>query len=305
MENLASKNVLITGGTGIIGGHLTSLLINNGYKVAYVSRSSSDGNIKVFQWDLKSGYLEPGAIQWADYIIHLAGAGIADERWTKKRKKTIRDSRVKTAELLTNKLKTETNNVKAFISASGVGYYGDTGDNWTDEMAPPAKDFFGRTSLAWEEGVEKAKESAIRVCIFRTGLVLTKAGGGLPQLAKPIKYFAGAPLGTGKQYISWIHIDDLCFMYLKAIEDENMAGIYNAVAPNPVTNKEFTKTLAEVLQRPLFLPRVPEFVMKVLLGEMADVVLISSKISNQKIIEAGYQFRFDHLKKALMEIYRN
>jgi uncharacterized protein len=304
MENPGSKNVLITGGTGMIGCHLTYLLINKGYNVAYVSRSAiSERNVKVFQWDLKSEYLEPGAVEWSDYIVHLAGAGIADKRWSKKRKKVIRDSRVKSAGLLIKKLNTETHNVKALISASAIGFYGDTNEEWADEKTPPANDFMGRVASEWEEVPKKAKELGIRVCSLRTGIVLSKEGGALPKLALPVKYFVGAPLGTGKQYMSWIHLDDIIAVYLKAIEDDEMHGPYNAVAPHPVTNKQFTKTLAAVLHRPLFLPPIPGFALKIALGEMANTVLMSSRISNQKLIDAGFEFKFDNLKDAIKDLY--
>ena len=300
------SNVLITGGTGLLGKHLTKHLLNNGYNVAYLSRSALDRrHVKVFQWDIKSGYIEPGSIEWADYIVHLAGADISDKRWTENRKRVIRDSRVKSAELLIRKLQDTTHKVKAIISSSAVGYYGDTKDEWVDENSPPGRDFMGKTAIEWEKSIAQAKDLNLRVCILRTGIVLTKKGGALPKLAKPIKFFVGAPLGTGNQYLSWIHIDDLCNIYSKAIEDVTMEGVFNAVAPNPVTNKDFTKILAGVLYRPLLLPPISKFILKLMLGEMAETILMSSRISNQKIIDSGYTFQFYNLKDALENIYKS
>lgn len=299
-------NVLITGGTGLLGSHLTKHLVNHGYEVAYLSRSATyKSEVKIFQWDIKSGYLEPGAIEWADYIVHLAGAGIADKPWSEKRKKVIRNSRVKSAELLIGKLLETEHHVKAIISSSAIGYYGDTKDEWVDENAPAGQDFMSKTAVEWEESIAHAKNLNLRVCILRTGIVLTKKGGALPKLAKPVRFFAGAPFGKGKQFLSWIHIDDLCKIYLKAIEDDTMDGVYNAVAPNPVTNKFFIKVLADVLNRPVLFPPIPKFILKLILGEMAETVLMSSRISNKKIIEAGFAFQYYSLKDALENIYKS
>ena len=303
MEN-SSKNVLISGGTGMIGTRLTEILRQENYNVAYLSRSeSSENDVKVFQWDIKEAYIETGAVLWADYIIHLAGAGIADERWTEKRKKIIRDSRVNSAGLIINQLKDKQHNVRAMITASAIGYYGDTGNNYANEETPASHDFLGKTAIEWETASERAREFGVRVCQLRTGIVLSKAGGALPKLALPVKLFAGAALGSGNQFISWIHIDDLCRIYLKAIEDKDMEGAYNAVAPETVTNQEFNKILAKVLNRPLLLPNIPTFALKLFLGEMAQTVLMSSRISNKKLLKTGFKFKYDYLKSALEEIY--
>ena len=303
MENNI-KNVLISGGTGMIGTRLTELLRQKNYNVAYLSRSkSSDKDVKVFQWDIDKESIEAGAVMWADYIIHLAGAGIADERWTEKRKKVIRDSRVNSAGLIINQLKDKQHHVKAMITASAIGYYGDTGNSYANEDTPSANDFLGKTAIEWEFASEKAREFGVRVCQLRTGIVLSKEGGALPRLALPVKLFAGAALGNGNQYMSWIHIDDLCQIYLKAIEDKNMEGAYNAVASETVTNKKFNKILADVLNRPLLLPNVPAFALKLFLGQMAQTVLMSSRISNKKILQTGFEFKYDNLKEALEEIY--
>ncbi|MDQ3192788.1 MAG: TIGR01777 family oxidoreductase [Bacteroidota bacterium] len=301
MINPASSTVLITGGTGFIGSHLTNLLQSKGFLVTHLSRSISEKEkVKTFKWDIKSGNIDPQALAGADYIIHLAGAGIADKRWTKERKKTIIESRVKSAEVIYNQAAKTSHKIKAFISASGVNYYGTiTSEKIFKEQDPPGDDFMAYTCKLWEKAADEFSNLKIRTVKLRTAPVFGPDGGALKTIAIPVKYYLGAPLGSGNQYFPWIHIDDLCKMYLQAIQNKNMEGAYNAAAPDHITNKDLTKTIAKVLKKPLVLPNVPAFAIKLALGELAQAVLNGSRISSEKIIETGFEFNFPDLRGAL------
>ncbi|MDX5418464.1 MAG: TIGR01777 family oxidoreductase [Hymenobacteraceae bacterium] len=296
--------ILITGGSGLIGTRLSEMLIDQGYEVAHLSRNPDKfSHYKSFRWDVKEPYLDDNAITYADYIIHLAGAGLADEKWTNSRKKEILRSRVDSAQLLLDSLRKSDHHVKGFISASGVGIYGDAGDQLMSEESTYGEDFLAEVCKAWEASVWQIKDLGIRTVILRTGIVLSDKGGALPQMAKPVKLMAGAPLGSGRQYMSWIHIDDLCRLYIRAIEDTHFEGVYNAVAPHPVTNKEFTKELAEAVHRPLVLPKVPSFAVNLMLGEMSDVVLTGQRVSANKVMHTGFTFEYNYLEEALESFY--
>ena len=193
--------------------------------------------------------------------------------------------------------------METFISASAVGYYGNHEDEWLDELSPPSNDFLGTCCHHWEESAQKISSLNIRTMIFRIGIVLSKEGGALPLLAIPVKFFIGSPLGSGKQFISWIHHKDLCNLFLKAAEDKSMTGIFNAVSPEPLTNKEFVKTLAHVLHRPFFFPAVPSFLLQLILGEKAITVTEGQRVSCKKILDNKFSFAFPLLEEALNEIY--
>ncbi len=300
-----SEKVLITGATGLIGRHLTPLLIREGYDVVHLSRTpSSRGNVRTYSWDPLKGELDDTVLEEGiDHIIHLAGASIADGRWTSRYKELLLDSRVKSAALLYDRFG-KTGNIKTFISASGVNYYGTRTTNQVfSEEDPPADDFLGKVCVEWERAADRFSEQA-RVVKIRTGVVLEKEDGALPQLAFPVRWLVGAPLGSGEQYIPWIHIDDICRVYLKGLQDEAMMGAYNAVAPDHVTNKIFIKTLGKVLKRPVILPPVPGFLLKLVLGEKADLILEGSRMSCSKLEQQGFAFRYDQLVKALEAIYK-
>ncbi|QHT65875.1 TIGR01777 family protein [Rhodocytophaga rosea] len=301
-----SKNVLITGGTGLLGSHLTTLLLQKGYQVSYLSRNIEPiPHIKTYQWNVEEGTIDTKAIEQTDYIIHLAGAGVADKRWTKSRKQEIMESRTNSAALLFNALKTTKHQVKSVISASAIGYYGfDTGSQWVDENTQPGDDFLAEVVQAWESSVQQIASLGIRVVNLRIGIVLSEKGGALAKITQTIKVGAGAPLGTGKQYFSWIHIDDICRIFIHALENGQMQGIYNAVAPQPVTNEELTHQIAEVLDKPLVLPHVPAFALKLALGEMASAVLGGNKVANQKLLTTGYRFEFPELRPALEDLLK-
>lgn len=299
-------NVLITGGTGLIGTELTNLLIEEGHEVKHLSRSPSPENkIPTFLWDIKKGEIDEEAFKEVDAIIHLAGAGIAAKRWTGDRKKVIIGSRVDSANLLYKAVRKTDTDLKVFLSASGINYYGmKTTDKIFREEDPPSEDFIGRCCVLWEEAADQFA-AICRVAKLRTGVVLSKKGGALEKIAKPVKFGVGAPLGSGHQWVPYIHIDDLCRMYLHALEDQSVKGTYNAVNGDHITNKNLTKETAAALDKPLWLPNVPGFVLKAALGTMAGLVLEGSRASAEKIQSTGFDFEFKTLDKALENIYHN
>lgn len=305
--------VLLTGGTGMIGTHLQKFLLENNYKVVVLIRddsgtkSSSNNNISYAKWNVEKGVIDKNAIAQSDYIIHLAGANVAEKRWTDKRKKEIAESRTKSGELLIKALTEIPNKVKAVISASAIGWYGaDTNEsiqNGFKEDAPAANDFLGRTCKLWEESIKPVEHLNKRLVIFRFGIVLSKQGGALKEFEKPLKAGVAAILGNGKQIISWIHIDDLCRLLLFAIDHENISGIYNAVSPNAVSNKEFAITLAKQMRGKLFLPvHVPAFTLKLMMGEMSTEVLKSATVNAEKILSAGFTFLYSTINTALEDL---
>jgi uncharacterized protein (TIGR01777 family) len=239
------------------------------------------------------------AFEKIDTIVHLAGAGIADKRWTAARKKEIIDSRIKSTELLYQRLQNNTHHIQTVVSASAIGYYGFTEDDkiFTEEDIP-GNDFLAQVTRRWELEVDKLSLLGLRVVKLRIGIVLSQRGGALKEMIKPIKWGLGSSLGTGKQFLSWIHLDDLCEIFVNAIENENMRGAYNATT-DWCTNEEMTKAVANILHRPLWLPAVPAFILKIILGEMADIVLKGSKVSSEKIKQAGCRYKFASLKDAL------
>ncbi|MDO1449086.1 TIGR01777 family oxidoreductase [Rhodocytophaga aerolata] len=299
-----SQNVLITGGTGLVGQRLTQLLLQEGYQVSYLSRSKEPINgVHVYAWDIENGSIENGAVEKADYIIHLAGAGVADKRWTSSRKREILESRTKSADLLYKTLQRGSHQVKSVIAASAIGYYGyDTGNALITEDSPAGDDFLADVCQQWEFSVGQIRQLGIRTVSFRIGIVLSPQGGALAKLLQTIKVGAGAAIGSGKQYFSWVHIEDVCRAFMKAMTDDTMEGIYNLTAPNPVTNEQLTKQTADVLEKPLLLPNVPGFALKLGMGEMANAVLGGSNVSSQRLQATGYHFLFPELKPALEDL---
>jgi uncharacterized protein len=299
-----NSSVLITGGSGLIGRYLTSALLSEGYTVSHLSRNISHSEYaSVFIWDPGKGILDPSAIDGVDYIIHLAGAGIGEKRWNKERKKEIAGSRIDSAALLYKAVIQSDNKLKAFISASAIGYYGSvTSGKIFSEEDDPANDFLGTTCKMWEAAADKFGKNGTRVVKIRTGLVMEKNDSALSRLLIPARIGIFPRLGNGRQYMPWIHIKDLCGIYLKAIKDENIKGAYNAVSPQHVTQWEFMKQLASALKKPFFHPRVPQFLLRIALGEMADIVLNGSRISCEKTERAGFSFQFRDLKEALENI---
>ncbi len=288
----------------MVGNALTQLLLAKGYEVSHLSRKPGNTpQIKTYLWDIDKGLIDEKCIDGVDTIIHLAGAGIADKRWTDKRKKELIESRTKSIGLIYSLLRNKAHAVKSIISASATGYYSDRGDKLLTEESAPANDFLGDCCIRWEKAVDEGEELDLRVLKFRTGVVLTAKGGALPQLALPIKFWVGSPIGNGKQWIPWIHHEDVVGLYLYGIENNGLSGVYNMVAPNPVTNKQLTQAVAKQLHKPLWLPNVPAFAIKLIFGEMSIVVLGSTKVSAQKIEGSGFKFKFPMIEEALKDIY--
>jgi len=296
-------NVLISGGSGLVGLELSKMLRAKGHSVSILSRKkTNDVNYKF--WDIENGVLAEDALIGIDTIVHLAGEGIADGAWTDERKVKIIESRVNSTRLLLDALKKGNHQVKAFISASATGYYSNRGDELMYEDAMPAKDFLGTTCVLWEQEVNKIESLGIRTVKLRIGIVLTTKGGALKKMIVPFKFGLGSALGDGKQWMSWIHLKDLCSMFIYAIENNQLKGAYNAVAPQAATNYEFSKTLSKIMKRPFWAPNVPSFILKIIFGEMSAVVLGSTKASADKIEKEGFKFEFAKLNEALIDLLK-
>ncbi|TDD97338.1 TIGR01777 family oxidoreductase [Flavobacterium cellulosilyticum] len=298
------KNVLISGGSGFVGQHLTNLLVKNGFSVSILSRSErqNTADISYYKWDVSKQYIDEEAVLNADYIIHLAGENIAGARWTSSRKKQIIASRVDSISLIYAVLKNSKKLLEAFISASGIGIYGAiNGEEVCDENTPPANDFLGITCQKWESATDPIANLGIRTVKIRTGLVLGKGDGFLKKLSPIFKWKFGSALGSGKQYMPWIHIDDLCAIYLKSINDSDIVGAYNAAVADNTTNTIFSKTLAKIYGYTIWLPNVPSFLIKIAMGEMALLVLRGRRATSKKIEKLGFNFKYKSLDLALRD----
>jgi uncharacterized protein (TIGR01777 family) len=298
-------SVLITGGTGTIGKALSQELVQRGYSVVILSRTQkpADGKISYKRWDPETGDIDPTAFNSIDHIVHLAGANVAESRWTQKRKQEILDSRVKSGELLRRALSETPNSVKSFTSASAIGWYGADAPvrdpQPFKETDPPDDAFLGRTAKEWEASVLPIGEGNIRLVIFRIGIVLSNDGGAYPEFRKPLKFGVASILGSGKQVISWIHIADLVGMIIFSLENTNMAGVYNAVAPRPASNEKLISAIAAQKGTPSVKVPVPAFVLKAMLGELSVEVLKSTTVSSAKVVDAGYHFKFRKIEEAV------
>ncbi len=299
-------HILITGASGLVGTRMTELLLQKGHKVSTLGRRADKRNKKVkeFKWDVEKGEIETAAFEGVDTIIHLAGAGVADKRWTDERKKEIIDSRVKSATLLFNTLHNNKHSVTTFISASAVGIYGDSSARVLKEDTHPGNDFLADVCVKWEEAALKFKELGMRVCRLRIGIVLAKDGGALPQLDKTVPlgiapYFAKEPL-----FYPWIHIDDVCGIFIHAVENNNMEGAYNLSAPTPLPIKELVQNIVKAKDSHAILVPTPVFALKIALGESAGMVTASLNCSSEKIERSGYSFKFKDALTALKDIYK-
>jgi uncharacterized protein (TIGR01777 family) len=301
--------VLITGGTGMVGTSLTQLLLSKGYQVIVLTRQprvSNVPNLTYAVWDIDKGYIDPSAIHNADTIVHLAGAGVADKRWSKKRKQEIVDSRVLSGALLVKYLTENSHQVKTVVAASAIGWYGpDTAQSLINgfvETDPVDGAYLGATCKSWEESVKPIEALGIRLVTLRIGIVLNKKGGALAEFIKPAQFGMATIFGNGKQMVSWIHHHDLCKMMIHGIETASIKGVYNAVSPDPISNKDLIIAIAKKL-RSFYLPiPVPAFVLKIMLGEMSIEILKSAKVSSKKIQGAGFNFDYPTLHSALNDL---
>lgn len=291
--------ILITGGRGNVAQNLFHVLRYD-FQVRFLTRDKTHENEYI--WDVDQGLIDVNALRGVKHIIHLAGASIADKRWTDQRKKQIFSSRVDSAKLLLHTLKTHQIKIDTFISASAIGYYGEnqTGVIFTESM-PRGADFLSDVCVLWEKEANKYSDHNIskRVIILRLGIVLSKKRGVLEKMSIPIRYYMGAILGKGNQYMPWIHMTDLCFMIRHLLENKKLEGVYNAVAPQYITNKEFTLALAREMCRPLCMPNIPDFIIRLLLGNRSKLLLEGSKVSAEKIMRTGFKFTYLTIEKAL------
>ncbi len=297
--------VLITGATGLIGSELVSLLLQNGISVNYLSTSKKKIvkklNYNGFYWSPERGYIDENCLIGVDSIINLAGANIA-KRWTNSYKQEIMESRLLSSALLYKALKNNPNQVKQIVTASGTSIYPNSDTIIYDENSTQINDsFLGNVVVKWEESTDKFASLGLKVCKLRTGIVLSSKGGALVEMLKTIKLGLGASFGSGKQIQSWIHIHDIAALYLFAIKND-LDGVYNAVSPNPVTNEELTLSIAKVLKKPIFMPNIPKFVMKLVLGEMHELLFENRNLSAKKIEEKGFEFKYITIDKALNNI---
>jgi uncharacterized protein (TIGR01777 family) len=298
--------ILITGATGLIGNELVNLLLAQKHTVNFLTTSKSKmvskPNYKGFYWNPESGIIDADCIYNVEVIIHLAGANIA-KRWTEAYKQEIVESRTLSSELLFNLISKTPNQVKQFISASGTAIYPESITKVFDESTLETEDsFLSNVVKKWEESADGFQVFGIKVCKLRTGIVLSNQGGALPEMVKPIKMGFGAAMGSGKQMQSWIHVHDLVSMYSFVIENQ-LEGVYNAISPYPVSNTELTKVIAATIKKPLFLPNIPQFVMKFILGEMSYLLFSSKNLNSNKIQKLGFQFQFPKIEKAISDLY--
>lgn len=296
--------VLITGARGAIARELSKKLENQ-YSIRFLTRKKEAEN--EFEWDIENQIVDENAFENLSHIIHLAGANISEKRWTEDRKKELISSRVDSAKLILNTLKKKNLKLKSFISASGINFYGTkTTDKIFTENDTPGNDFLSEVVVVWEKAADEFKEQNVaeRVVKIRTAVVLSKNEGALAKMMTPIQFGIGSPLGSGKQFMPWIHIDDICRMYEFALKNPEVEGSYNASAPQHTTNENLTKLIAKVLNKPLLMPNVPSFILKLIFGELADALLEGSRASSEKIEKAGFEFQFPDLKMALEDLLK-
>ena len=298
------STVLLAGGSGLIGSRLNKLLQAKGYSTILLSRRKRK-NPSFYQWDVDKGTIEEEAILKADYVINLAGAGIVDKRWTVSRKKELIESRVKSARLLKDSFQRLNKKPKAYLSASAIGFYGNRGEEWLTEISKAGDDgFLAECTVAWEEAAKELSELDIRTAILRIGIVLSTQGGALKEMIFPMKLGVAGYFGNGAAYYPWIHIDDVCNQFIWALENEKASGIYNAVAPNPVTVKDLTKKIKKARGRFALALPIPSFALQIGMGEMAEMLLNSARVSCEKIQQAGFEFEHPKLGKALKDILK-
>lgn len=296
--------ILISGGSGMIGRAVSELLLKGGHEVRWLSRGEGNSHgIRKFRWDPENNTIDARAFDGVNHLIHLAGAGIADHRWTAAYKKKIIQSRIKSAELLFNTLVRNGVKIDSLVGASAVGLYGaGSGGHVYTESDPPGNDFLSKVCVEWENSYQSFSEAGIRVAVIRTGIVLSQHGGAYKKLKPLFSKGLGAVVGNGNQAFPWIHIHDLAALYCEALFSENYRGAYNATAAEQVNNREFSLALAKSFRKPLILPAVPAFLLKLALGELSTTLLTGEKISNQKLLDTNFKFKFPGLTAALKDL---
>lgn len=302
-QNAYMAFILIAGGSGLIGSRMAKLFAAHGHEVAILSRkASASGPFPAYAWDPGRGEIDHDAVRRADVVINLSGAGIADARWTPSRKREIIDSRVKSARLLLHSFEQTGHRPQCYLSSGGIGYYGERGDALLDEKAAAGTGFLAESCVEWEDAVREIAASGIRTVVFRIGIVLSMLGGALEKMLLTARLGAGGYFGNGSQWYSWIHIDDVCRMFIHAVEHPQVEGVYNAVAPHPEQNKALAAALLRALNRPQILVPAPAFALQLAMGEMANVVLNSTRVSSRKIEDTGFRFDHPELEAALLDV---
>jgi hypothetical protein len=296
--------ILITGGSGLVGKALTKRLILEGHEVRILSRHpKSTDSIKSFFWNVEKQKVDEKAFENIEHIVHLAGSGIADKRWTNARKQDIIDSRVNSMKLITDVVKKKNIKLKSFVGASAIGIYGmTTSEKIFSEIDNGTDDFLTQSCTKWENSYQQIQTLSSKNCIIRIGVVLSKDGGALKKLLPLFQLGLGSAVGSGKQYMPWIFIDDLISVFYEALFNQNFSGIYNAVSSEHITNQQFSKQLSKSLSKPFFVPNVPSFLLKLLFGEMANVLLEGSRVSNQKLLNSGFLLKYPSIFRALNKI---
>ena len=290
--------VLITGASGLIGKELQKSFEAKGYDMLLASRKDPTDDQHI-QWDIEAGFSDPEKLEGIDAVVHLAGESISGLRWTEEKKKAIRESRVLGTRSVVDAISALKQKPKVFIASSAIGFYGERGDEAVTESSAAGKNFLADVCKEWEAESRRAEDAGVRTVLLRTGIVLSKDGGALGTMLLPFKLGVGGVIGSGKQWMSWISMDDHIAAINFAIENENLRGAVNSVSPNPVTNEEFTKTLGEVLYRPTILP-LPEFAVSMIFGEMGDALLLAStNVLPKRLEDAGFEFKFPRLKPAI------
>ena len=298
------KNILIAGGTGLIGLKLSRLLKDNGYSVTHLSRRADpNAEFPTFEWQPEKGIFDKKAFENVHAIINLAGAGIVEKRWTTERKRLIIESRTSSNLLIANFLQKEKHSVKAYISASAIGFYADRGSDLMTENDTAGKGFLAESTVVWENAIDEVRKTGVRTVALRIGIVLSTEGGALPEMLMPFRFGTAVYFGSGKQYISWIHIDDMCRAFQYALENETMKGIFNAVGPEPMTNYDFTKAIVEAKGGGYLTVPAPSLALRIAMGEMADTVLGSTNVSSQKIENQGFTFIYKTALSALENLF--
>ena len=296
--------ILITGSTGLIGSALVPALTSKGHEVIRLVRSTPKSGAAGVRWNPEQNYIDIAGLEGLDAVVHLAGENIAEGRWTEERKRRIRDSRVNGTRLLSEALAGLTAPPKTVLAASATGYYGDRGEEILREDSASGSDFLANVCREWEAATQPAAQKGMRVVNLRFGIVLSKDGGALAKMLPPFQLGAGGKFGSGKQYMSWVALDDVVGVVDYALNNESLSGPVNVVSPNPVTNLEFTKTLGQVLSRPTLFP-VPAFAARLVFGEMADALLLgSARVEPARLKESGYIFQYPELKSALRHLIK-